>query len=138
MAYSLCVLGRGSYCHRPGSFSGSFSPAARRRSGRDRRSGSVVIQALSQKMNRQNEVSPASGWVWPERGAQPSGGSSQERRCQTRWVGHLIGMPPGRLSLELFWARLSGDCPGVGPGLTSGITYPGWPGSAPGSPRRSG
>lgn len=40
----------------------------------------MVIQALSQKVNRQNEISPASGWVWPERGAQPSGGSSEERR----------------------------------------------------------
>jgi len=32
-------------------------------------------------------------------------------RSQMRWLRHLVGMPPGHLSSEVFWAHLTGRRP---------------------------
>lgn len=51
---------------------------------------------------------------------------------------YLIGMPLGRLLLELFWARPSGPklrCQAQDPPEL--LAHPSWPRSASGSPRRS-
>ena len=60
-------------------------------------------------------------------------------RSRTAALSHLVRMPPGRLSLEVFrgtsyWEETPGQ---TQEGLAGGIICPFWPGNAPGSPRWS-
>ncbi|KAI3361768.1 hypothetical protein L3Q82_002111 [Scortum barcoo] len=56
-------------------------------------------------------------------------------RSQLRWLGHLFGMPPGRLPREVFQACPTGkEALGEDPGHAGETMSLGWPGNASGCP----
>ena len=56
---------------------------------------------------------------------------------QWMWFRHLIRTPPGRLLLEVFWARPMVGRPGVDPAHAVETTFVIWLGNAFGLPHRN-